>query len=131
VQRRPRPDEAALTDASYLILLALAAGERHGYAILQEVEALSAHRTKLGPGTLYRTLQRLVDAGWIEEVAAKPRSEPAAARRRYYRIAATGLRVARAETARLERMVAAAHARPRLARAPGPGLRTGPLELPG
>jgi len=108
-----------LTDASYLILLALAAGDRHGYAILREVEQLSAHRTRLGPATLYRTLQRLVDAGWIEEVAARAKGDPAAARRRYYRIAAAGLRVARSETARLERIVAAANARPRVARAAG------------
>src|SRR5687767_8376194 len=79
---------APLTPAVVHVLLALAGGERHGYAILKDVQRQSASQLRFGPGTIYGTLQRLMEAGWVEEIAA-----PAAAtdaRRRYYRLTRDG-----------------------------------------
>jgi len=96
-----------LTPAVLHILLALAGGERHGYALMQEVPALSAGRVRLGPGTLYRSLQELLDLGWIEE--GPP--DPADARRRVYRLSRRGRTTLRREMARLDALVAAARER--------------------
>lgn len=90
---------APLTPAVIHVLLALAGGQRHGYAILKDVQRQSASRLRFGPGTIYGTLQRLMEAGWVEEAPA-----PAAAtdeRRRYYRITRTGREALRAEVDRL------------------------------
>src|SRR5262245_34581178 len=100
------------------ILLALADGARHGYAIKQEVEERSEGEIRLGPGTLYEAVQRLEDAGYIEET--EPRDDPAngqAAQRRYYRLTATGWSVLRSELRHLARVVDHARANPRLRRA--------------
>lgn len=104
-------DLLPLTPVVFEILIALAAGEQHGYAIMQEVERRTDGRIDLHPGTLYRALGRLLDGGLIEELGERP---PAAAddeRRRYYRLTSLGAAVARAETERLETQVAAARAR--------------------
>lgn len=100
-----------LTPATFQILLALAAGERHGYAIMREVEALTAGRVRLGPGTLYRTLRTLLAAGLIAEAAERPAPDADDERRRYYRLTTAGHRAAAAEAARLARLVALAHDR--------------------
>jgi DNA-binding PadR family transcriptional regulator len=102
-----RDAERPLTPAVLHILLVLADGERHGYALMQEVPELSGGRVKLGPGTLYRTLQELLGLGWIEESAA----DPADARRRTYRLSRRGRQTLQSEMTRLDALVAAARAR--------------------
>ncbi|MGE0124293.1 MAG: PadR family transcriptional regulator [Vicinamibacterales bacterium] len=100
-----------LTPVAFEILLALADGERHGYGILQEVEHRSGGTVTLHAGTLYRALARLLEAGFIEELAESPDPSSTDERRRYYGLTARGIAVARAEAARLEEQVAAARAR--------------------
>ena len=90
------------------IALALAAGERHGYEIMQEVERRTDGQIVLHPGTLYRALGRLLDQGFIEELADRPAGDAGDERRRYYRLTALGQAVARAEVERLTSQVTAA-----------------------
>jgi DNA-binding PadR family transcriptional regulator len=113
----PIPDSAgtALTPAAFHILLVLATGPAHGYAMMSEVQELSGGRTRLGPGTLYRSLFKLLSDGWIVEVLGADGRPDADERRRVYRITATGLAVARAEARRLEALVGAARERGLLA----------------
>jgi DNA-binding PadR family transcriptional regulator len=85
------------------ILLALAAEERHGYAIMQQVARQSSNRYKLGPGTLYESLQKLLDDGIVAEVS--PRSRPVESRRRYYKLTRFGRGLLSAEIRRLESLV--------------------------
>jgi DNA-binding PadR family transcriptional regulator len=84
--------------------LALAAGDRHGYGIIQDVEARTSGALRLSAGTLYGTIQRLLEQGLIAEVPrrASPAGDP---RRRYYRITPFGTAVARAETRRLAQLI--------------------------
>jgi DNA-binding PadR family transcriptional regulator len=98
-----------LTPVVFEMLLALAASDRHGYSIMQEVERRTDGRSVLHPGTLYRALGRLLDTGLIEEIDephARPDSDDE--RRRYYRLTPLGHRVARAEADRLASQVSAA-----------------------
>jgi DNA-binding PadR family transcriptional regulator len=98
-----------LTAAAFQILLALApALERHGYSITKEVEATTQGAVKLGPGTLYRQLKQMVIDGWIVETEVDEDEET---RRRYYRLTPWGLRIARAEAARLDAVVRTARLR--------------------
>ena len=99
---------APLTPAVVHVLLALAGGERHGYAILKNVQQQSASRLRFGPGTIYGTLQRLMEAGWVEEAAA-PRAATDE-RRRYYRITRAGREALRAEVDRLGALLDVARA---------------------
>ncbi|HJU44604.1 MAG TPA: helix-turn-helix transcriptional regulator [Vicinamibacterales bacterium] len=99
-----------LTPVAFEVLLALADGERHGYSILQEVESRSGGAVSLHAGTLYRALARLLESELIEELESpKPKTDDE--RRRYYRLTARGVAVARAEMARLEGQLAAARTR--------------------
>jgi DNA-binding PadR family transcriptional regulator len=100
-----------LTPVAFEILLALADGERHGYSILQEVEGRSGGAVSLHAGTLYRALARLLESDLIEELNESPDPSSADERRRYYRLTARGIAVARAEAGRLEGQVSAARAR--------------------
>jgi DNA-binding PadR family transcriptional regulator len=100
-----------LTPAAFAILLSLAAGERHGYGIMQEVAALSDGQVRLGPGTLYRTIQRLLADSLIVESDERPDPALDDERRRYYRLTEMGRRVAGVEARRLARLVEAARAR--------------------
>ena len=100
-----------LSPAAFHILLALADGEKHGYAIMQEVAALTGGQLKLGPGTLYGTIKRLLADNWIAETDERPAPELDDERRRYYRLTDLGERVVRAEAARLARLVDAARAK--------------------
>jgi len=104
-----------LTPAAFHILLALAAGERHGYGIMREVEALAGGRVRLGPGTLYRSLQRLLADGLIAEGGERPAADLDDERRRYYRLTDRGRRLAGAEADRLAQLVELARARQLLA----------------
>ena len=97
-----------LSAATFQILLALADGERHGYAIMQEVGERSGGKLRLGPGTLYGSLKRLLETGLIIENGERVDPRLSDERRRYYRITDYGLRVARAEARRMEAAVAAA-----------------------
>lgn len=102
-------DHLPLTPLAFEILLALAPGERHGYAIMQAVEERAGGSVSLHAGTLYRALARLVDAGLLEELDEAPEPDTDA-RRRYYRLTGLGERVARAEATRLESQVGSARA---------------------
>ena len=104
-------DLLPLPPATFHILLAVLNGERHGYAIIQDVEERTEGDLRLSAGTLYRSVARMVEQGLISEVT-KRRSIADDERRRYYRITAFGTSVARAEMRRLSQLV-------RLARATG------------
>ena len=93
-----------LPTAAFHILLALSVGDCHGYGIIQNVEARTNGALRLSPGTLYRTIQRLLEQGLIEE-PRKPSRVQGDPRRRYYRITPVGTAVARAETRRLSELV--------------------------
>ncbi len=93
-----------LSQAQFHVLVALTAGDQHGYAIMQAVEASSGGIVTMGPATLYGTLKRLVEAGLAEELQRRP-APGDDARRRYYRITALGKRVCQAEADRLNELV--------------------------
>lgn len=97
-----------LTPAVFHMLLALADGERHGYAIMQEIAEHTDGRMKMGPGTLYGTIKRLLEAGLIEESDERPDPQLDDERRRYYRLSGVGQRVVRAEAQRYADMAAVA-----------------------
>jgi len=94
-----------LTPAVFHILLALAEGERHGYAIMREVAESTGSKIKMGPGTLYGTIKRLLEVKLIEESDERPDPEMDDERRRYYRLTGLGERVAKAEAGRYETLV--------------------------
>jgi DNA-binding PadR family transcriptional regulator len=100
-----------LTPVSFEILLALAGGEQHGYAVMLDVERRTGGAISLHAGSLYRALNRLLEAGLIEELDERPDPENDDERRRYYKLTRKGLDVARGEARRLERQVAAARER--------------------
>jgi DNA-binding PadR family transcriptional regulator len=100
---------APLTPAVMHILLSLAGGERHGYAILKEVLLQTNNQVRLGPGTLYGTLQRLMEQDWVEETDG-PGREPDE-RRRYYRLSRAGREALKAEVERLDALLRGARAR--------------------
>ena len=97
-----------LTPVVLEIALSLAAGERHGYEIMQDVERRTDGAIVLHPGTLYRALGRLLDQGLIEELDERPAGGADDERRRYYRLTALGQAAARAEVDRLASQVSAA-----------------------
>jgi DNA-binding PadR family transcriptional regulator len=101
-----------LPPAVFHILMAVADDDRHGYAIIQEIHSRTDGEVRLGPGTLYRSIQNMLEDELIVEVSERPAPELDDERRRYYRITAFGRAVARAEAARLHELV-------RLARASG------------
>ena len=98
------------------IMIALGAGERHGYAIMQEVEESTGGKVVLAPGTLYRAIKRMLDTGLIVEVSDRPVAAGDDERRRYYRLTGAGHRAAAAERRRMMDVVAAMDARPHLGR---------------
>ncbi|HJT59329.1 MAG TPA: helix-turn-helix transcriptional regulator [Ktedonobacteraceae bacterium] len=101
-----KPEELLpLTPAVFHILLALADGERHGYGIMQEIAARTQGATRMGPGTLYGSIKRMLADGLIEAASERPDPEMDDERRRYYRLTDFGLRVLRAEAQRLEQLV--------------------------
>ena len=106
-----------MTPAVVHVLLALAGGERHGYAILKDVQLNVGSRLRFGPGTIYGTLERLMQAGWVEEVA--PPGADVDQRRRYYRMTRDGREALKTEVDRLGALLDAARAhriRPRASR---------------
>jgi DNA-binding PadR family transcriptional regulator len=107
--RRQDLDSLTRRPAVFHILLALTAGERHGLGIADEVERASQGTLELGPGTLYRSLAELADAGLIRSVPA--RTAGADPRRKFYRLTPAGRALLTAEARRLEHLVNAARAR--------------------
>jgi DNA-binding PadR family transcriptional regulator len=99
-----------LPPVTFHILIALADRERHGYAIIQEVAARTGGAVKLGAGTLYRSIQRMLEQGLLAESDERPAPELDDERRRYYGITRFGTAVARAEAARLAQLVKLARA---------------------
>jgi DNA-binding PadR family transcriptional regulator len=103
-----------LPSAAFQILLALAEGDLHGYAIMRQVEEQTAGKVRLGPGTLYSSIQALLEEGFIEEVDPGPAADLSDAqreRRRSYRLTSTGMRVARTEAQRLAGILRIARAK--------------------
>lgn len=113
-QETPHPP---LSPAVLHILLALAEGQRHGYAIAQEIEASTEGELRMGPGTLYGSINRMLVAGLIEEAPRRKRPDDDE-RRRYYRMTPVGRKALDAELARLARVVKVARGK-RLVRDPG------------
>lgn len=103
-----------LTPTVFYILLSLADQERHGYAIMQEVEAMTGGQIRMGPGTLYGAIKRMLAAGLIVESDERPDPEYDDERRRYYRLTTLGRRVLAAETQRLSHLVEVARRKRRV-----------------
>jgi DNA-binding PadR family transcriptional regulator len=112
-----RTDSPPLSPAVFHILLALAAGEMHGYAIMQEIAILSDGTVSVGPGTLYGSIKKMLAARLIEESDQRPDPSLDDERRRYYRITEQGRALLSAEVDRLERLVRVAERRRLLGRA--------------
>ncbi len=102
--------ELPLSEATFFILLSLAPGPRHGYAILKDVQALSEDRVKLSTGTLYGALKRLLEQGWITRVA-DPAPDNTNRQRKAYALAEHGRQSLEAEAARLQKLVQATQRR--------------------
>jgi DNA-binding PadR family transcriptional regulator len=99
-----------LQPATFHILLALSVGEQHGYAIIQDVARRTDGEVQLSAGTLYRSIQRMLEQGLIEESRRRPAPDEDDERRRYYLLTELGSAVARAEASRLSRLVKLARA---------------------
>jgi DNA-binding PadR family transcriptional regulator len=108
-----------LTPAVFYILLALGDGERHGYAIMQEVANNTSGHLRMGPGTLYGTIKRMLADRLIEETDERPDPALDDERRRYYRLTAFGAKVASAEARRMACLVKAARGKRLLGEAKG------------
>jgi len=106
-----------MTPAVFHVLLALTGGERHGYAIMQEVRDHTDGALQLGAGTLYGTIDRLIRDGYVREVDGPAAESSRDARRRFYRITSEGRRALDAEVERLERIVKTARTIRRAAKA--------------
>ena len=100
-----------LTPAVFFILFALAEGEKHGYAIMQSVSRISDNQVRMGPGTLYTTIQRLLDLGLIRETEISGGQADHERRRRYYKLTRTGKAVLAADVDRMESVVRMARAK--------------------
>ena len=100
-----------LPPVTFHILMALADGDRHGYAIIQDVETRTDGELRLGAGTLYRSIHRMLEQGLIVESSRRPARALDDERRRYYRLTSFGTAVARAETRRLAQLLRLARAR--------------------
>ena len=107
-----RPDDhLPLSPLVFDVLLALTDGDQHGYRIMRDVAERTAGAVTLHAGTLYRTLARLLELGFIEELGERPAADVDDQRRRYYRLTPFGREVARAEARRLAHQVASARQR--------------------
>jgi DNA-binding PadR family transcriptional regulator len=100
-----------LPPATFHILLAVAGEDRHGYAIIQDVAVRTGGELRLSAGTLYRSIQRMLEQGLLVETRERPSPEEDDERRRYYRITPLGTAVAKAEARRLTQLVRMARAR--------------------
>jgi len=94
-----------LSPAAFHIMLVLADGENHGYAIMREVAEQTQGSMRLGPGSLYGTIKRMLADGWIEESDERPDPKLDDERRRYYRLTGVGRKLVQAEVERMEQLV--------------------------
>lgn len=109
---KPSPESyLPLTPAMFHVLVALADGDKHGYAVLKDVKRRTDGAVRLSAGTLYAVLKRLLDDGLIVEADERPDPALDDERRRYYQLSGLGRRVAVAETERMERAIALARAK--------------------
>ena len=107
--KSPDPSQLIpLPPAVFQILIAVADRERHGYAMMQDISARTDGKLRLSPGTLYGSIKRMLEEGFIEECEERPDPDLDDERRRYYRITKFGRRVAGAETERLSKLVSQA-----------------------
>src|ERR1700722_14951002 len=105
-QKPPQPQSfLPLPSATFHILMAVTEEDRHGYAIIQDVAARTGGELKLSAGTLYRSIQRMLEQGLILETQERPAPDLDDERRRYYRITPLGSAVAKAEAARMSKLV--------------------------
>src|SRR5512134_2929566 len=111
LRRMTTVDQIPLTPAVFHILLALSSGERHGYGIMKQVEADSQGKVTMGPGTLYGSLKRMLDAGLVKESDKRVDPEMDDQRRIYYQITAVGAQALAAELERYQRIVTIAQER--------------------
>jgi DNA-binding PadR family transcriptional regulator len=100
-----------LRPVDFVLLLALADGERHGYGLVSDIERRTDGAVRLAPGNLYRILRRMMDDGLVDESGRRPAADLDDERRRYYRLTALGARVARLEAQRLRALLATPAAR--------------------
>src|SRR4051794_29430047 len=101
-------DRAPLPQSAIHVLIAIGPREMHGYAIMSEIARITDGAIRVGPGTLYTSIKRLLVAGLLEETSERPDPGLDDQRRRYYRLTAAGREVASAEVQRLRALVAAA-----------------------
>ena len=107
-------DFLPLSPAALHILLSLAGEDLHGYGIMQEVARQSGGKYRIGPGTLYDNLQRMIEGRWVEELGTRPADDDP--RRRYYRLTSLGRGILREEAARLAEVVREARLRLQVAK---------------
>jgi DNA-binding PadR family transcriptional regulator len=105
----PKQKLSPLPAAAFQILMSLVDDDLHGYEIMRRVEEQTAGRTRLGPGTLYSSIQALLEAGFITEIV--PRGAEGDQRRRYYRLSAAGRKAGREEAERLADLLRVARAK--------------------
>jgi DNA-binding PadR family transcriptional regulator len=106
----PKQKLSPLPAAAFQILMSLVDEDLHGYEIMRRVEEQTAGRTRLGPGTLYSSIQALLEAGFLTEVS-RGASETNDERRRYYRVTAAGRKAGREEAERLADLLRVARAK--------------------
>ena len=107
----PKQKLSPLPAAAFQILMALVDEDLHGYEIMRRVEEQTAGRLRLGPGTLYSSIQALLEAGFIAEVSQRPDDAAGDERRRYYRLTAAGRKAGREEAERLADLLRVARAK--------------------
>jgi DNA-binding PadR family transcriptional regulator len=107
----PKQKLNPLPSAAFQILLSLAGEDLHGYGIMRQVADQTEGRMRLGPGTLYSSIQSLLEEGFIEEVDPRDDMKSGQERRRYYRLTSAGRKVARSEAGRLGDLLRVARAR--------------------
>lgn len=95
-------ENVSLTPAMFNILVVLSGGEKHGYAILQEIVEMNNGKSSLGPTSLYRTIRAMLEGGLIKELSKSPVSDNNDERRRYYLLTQSGIKVLKEEVSRLE-----------------------------
>lgn len=100
-----------LPTGAFQILLSLAGGDLHGYGIMRQVEEQTGGRIRMGPGTLYSSIQSLLEEKFIQEVEPPKHADPSDDRRRYYRLTSAGRKAARSEAERLADVLRLARAR--------------------
>jgi DNA-binding PadR family transcriptional regulator len=110
-QPMPKRKLDPLPSAAFQILLSLADGDLHGYGIMRQVEEQTNGRMRLGPGTLYSSIQAILEEGLIEEIDRSSDQEAGHERRRYYRLTSSGRKLARTEAERLADLLRVARAK--------------------